>query len=68
MTKAASLTFRTQGGRLAIGDPTYVERDADRQLLETVIGGKFCSVLAARQTGKSSLIHRAIATLEAENT
>ena len=66
MTKAASLTFRTQGGRLAIGDPTYVERDADRQLLETVIGGKFCSVLAARQTGKSSLIHRAIATLEAE--
>ncbi|XXX82799.1 AAA-like domain-containing protein [Sorangium sp. So ce134] len=33
----------------------YVERPADRLLLEALLGGRYCHILAPRQIGKSSL-------------
>ena len=38
--------------------PSYVERAADRQLLNALLEGKFCYVLNSRQMGKSSLCVR----------
>ena len=43
------------GGCLAWDHPTYVERQADFDLLDAIYRGAFCSVLAPAQTGKSSL-------------
>jgi len=39
--------------------PTYVEREADHQIVEELLEGKLCYVLTARQMGKSSLVVRA---------
>jgi serine/threonine protein kinase len=54
------------GGCLSAGDPTYIERDADRELLENLKSGEFCYVFNARQTGKSSLRDRAAEELKKE--
>ncbi|MEM9540409.1 MAG: AAA-like domain-containing protein [Cyanobacteria bacterium P01_E01_bin.42] len=56
--------YRSQGGSLPPDDPTYVERQADRDLLESLIAGEFCYILNARQMGKSSLYGRAIQQLK----
>ncbi|MEG3435914.1 AAA-like domain-containing protein [Pannus brasiliensis CCIBt3594] len=42
------------GGSLAHNHPTYVERKADRDLLNALKDGKFCYVFNCRQMGKSS--------------
>jgi sialate O-acetylesterase len=34
--------------------PSYIEREADRELFERVLAGDFCYVLTPRQMGKSS--------------
>ena len=54
------------GGSLAVDNPTYIERQADRDLYEALLRGELCYVLTSRQMGKSSLrlrtrhrIHRA---------
>src|SRR5207247_5153500 len=38
--------------------PSYVERRADRELLDGLLAGEFCYVLTSRQMGKSSLMVR----------
>ncbi|MGD1859360.1 MAG: AAA-like domain-containing protein [Leptolyngbyaceae cyanobacterium] len=43
------------GGSLAVDDPTYIERQGDRDLYEALLRGELCYVLTSRQMGKSSL-------------
>ncbi|MGH8589633.1 MAG: AAA-like domain-containing protein, partial [Gammaproteobacteria bacterium] len=50
--------FFQPGGTLAPDAPSYVERAADRELLERVSAGELCYVLTPRQMGKSSLMAR----------
>ncbi|OPF16930.1 hypothetical protein B1L04_12440 [Microcystis aeruginosa KW] len=45
----------TVGGRLHLSNQTYVHRTSDDELLQELINGKYCYILNARQTGKSSL-------------
>ncbi len=51
-------SFFVTGGSLRADTPSYVERRADRELLDGLLGGEFCYVLTARQMGKSSLMVR----------
>lgn len=53
------------GGRLAVDDPTYIERHADEALYQNLVRGEFCYVLTPRQMGKSSLRSRIHHRLEA---
>lgn len=51
-----NLNYRYRvGGALTWSDPTYVTRQADEELYNTVQQGRFCQVLSPRQIGKSSL-------------
>lgn len=43
------------GGSLRLDAPTYIVRQADKDLLETLIAGEYCYVFHSRQMGKSSL-------------
>src|SRR5436309_3875683 len=51
-------TFYVTGGTLRHDAPSYVERQADRDLLGGLLAGEFCYVLTSRQMGKSSLMVR----------
>src|SRR5713226_2439169 len=53
-TPAAS--FYITGGNLQRDAPSYVERQADKDLYEGLTRGEYCYVLHARQMGKSSLM------------
>src|SRR5678815_3931434 len=52
------MSFYVTGGTLQSDAPSYVEREADRQLYESLLQGDFCYVLTSRQMGKSSLMVR----------
>ena len=54
------------GGSLAADDPTYIEREADRSLYQSLLRGELCYVLTSRQMGKSSLRLRTRQRLETE--
>jgi WD40 repeat protein len=53
------------GGSLKANHPTYVTRQADRQILELLIAKEYCFVFNSRQMGKSSLRIQAIEKLKA---
>ena len=60
-------TFDYQvGGSLPMDAPTYVVRSADRQIYKALIKGEFCTILNARQMGKSSLRVQMVKQLKTE--
>jgi WD40 repeat protein len=65
---SATSSFYVTGGTLRHDAPSYVERQADHDLLEGLRRGEFCYVLTSRQMGKSSLMVRAAARLREEGT
>ncbi|HXG24646.1 MAG TPA: AAA-like domain-containing protein, partial [Chthonomonadales bacterium] len=58
--------FFIVGGTLPRDARSYVARQADRILIESLCRGEFCYVLTPRQMGKSSLMVRAAARLRVE--
>ena len=54
-------------GTLRHDAPCYVEREADRDLLQGLLKGEFCYVLTSRQMGKSSLMARTANRLRERN-
>jgi hypothetical protein len=58
-----SVEFFVTGGTMMPDAPSYVERQADCDLYESLLEGKYCYVLTARQMGKSSLTARTAAKL-----
>ncbi len=54
------------GGSLGENAPTYVVRQADSDLYNSLKAGNFCYIFNSRQMGKTSLIVRTMKKLEAE--
>jgi hypothetical protein len=59
-------SFFVTGGTLRGDAASYVRRQPDEALFASLLAGEFCYVLDARQMGKSSLMIRTAARLEAE--
>ena len=57
----------TVGGTVQAGGGVYIERTADRELLELCRAGELAFILSSRQVGKSSLMVRTAEKLKGEN-
>ena len=58
--------FYVTGGTLRPDAPSYIERQADKELCDGLLRGEFCYVLTSRQMGKSSLMVRTVKRLREE--
>src|SRR5882762_5997036 len=58
MAEHTDSSFYVTGGTLRQDAACYVERQADKDLLDGLLQGEFCYVLTSRQMGKSSLMVR----------
>src|ERR1043165_5826719 len=56
--------FFRPGGTMEPGAPSYIEREADGQLLEALLRGEYVFLLDSRQKGKSSMVARTIVRLK----
>lgn len=63
-TNSISSVFYVTGGTLPSDAPSYIERQADRDLYATLCAGETSYVLNSRQMGKSSLCVRTIERLK----
>jgi hypothetical protein len=59
-------SFYVTGGTLRHDAPSYAERQADRDLFQSLGRGEFCYVLTSRRIGKSSLMVHTAAKLRDE--
>lgn len=66
VTTGTDASFYVVGGPLPPGHPSYVVREADRELCERLHRGEYCHVLAPRHSGRSSLMAQAAHRLRAE--
>jgi hypothetical protein len=64
--KTATASFYQTSRNLPLNAPSYVARQADRDLYEGLTRGEYCYVLHARQMGKSSLMVQTTARLRQE--
>src|SRR5690242_16509433 len=64
-TSTPTTEFFKAGGTLPEHAPSYVKRPADDLLFAQVAAGQLCYVLTPRQMGKSSLMIRTVARLQA---
>ncbi len=59
--------FFRPGGTMDPNAPSYVERRADRELLQALLDREYVFLLDSRQKGKSSLIARSLVKLRAKS-
>ncbi|MCI4668453.1 MAG: SUMF1/EgtB/PvdO family nonheme iron enzyme [Bacteroidia bacterium] len=60
-------TYFQAGGSLSSDTKVYVERSADKEIIDVIKRSRFCYVLSARQMGKSSLKIKTIDTLKEQD-